>query len=561
MTANNANYVAVDEMETQFCWDIVANSFGYSIRFDGDSSENAKPVVASMPGSQIYLGNWQASLSCHWELESAYGFFLRDIASEELVSSDTLITINPGLDQGLSNLGLVLETYGSQIGGFAWESSNETVTHVDSAGFDAFTCGGETEISITATFNGLEYSEEFVLKVNKNAIIIVPGIMGSELEIAETVWSLNGTLLCVKGQTLWAESLLNDYEGGVLDTVELIDALSLLMCDSNGESIYPVIPRDNQYGAGDTYKELFLSLEEAYANNYLIEFFAYDWRLSNQTSASCLNDFILDQEYDNVVLVCHSMGGLVASGYLSMGETQRAKVESVITLGSPLLGAPCMPYIWAEEDANMIESFLEDSLPSWCGRLINFISPIDDMLGNMASIYELFPTDYYMDSIYSSRSYLSFSIYEDGELVTLDIDTYQLACDLYENHLGDYNATLASGASDFHDSLFQGSAHITSLVNTYYIAGCNTNTTSDISCTYNGSSVWAQEDPEQCGDGTVPLWSATLGDYYSTKTFFADSVDHMNLVSNDILIQFIVGLIAGDTTLPSSVVFADIPND
>lgn len=345
LTVDQNNYVAVDDVEPQFCWDIVSYSLGYAIQYAGDSSDTAKPVVASMPGSQIYLGDWQASLSCHWEMESAYGFFLRDVASEELVNSNTVVTINPGLDQGVSNLGLVLETYGSQIGGFAWESSNETVTHVDSAGFDSFTCGGETVISITATFNGVEYSKEFMLKVNKNAIIIVPGIMGSELEIAETIMLPNGTSLCIKGQTLWAESLKDDFESGVLSKAMVIDTLSMLVCNSNGESFYPVIPRDNQYGAGDTYKELFLSLEEAYANNYLIEFFAYDWRLSNQTSASCLNDFILDQEYDNVVLVCHSMGGLVASGYLAMGETQRAKVESVITLGSPLLGTPYMPYL------------------------------------------------------------------------------------------------------------------------------------------------------------------------------------------------------------------------
>lgn len=36
---------------------------------------------------------------------------------------------------------------------------------------------------------------------------------------------------------------------------------------------------------------------------------------------------------------------------------------------------------------------------------------------------------------------------------------------------------------------------------------------------------------------------------------------HINLVDNDILVQFIIELIVGDTTLPSSVVFADVPND
>ena len=83
LTADSGNYVTVGEAENTASWGIVQNSFGYSIQYLGSSDEVAKPVVADMPGTQIYLGDWQAGLTCHWELEAACGFFLRDLTTRE----------------------------------------------------------------------------------------------------------------------------------------------------------------------------------------------------------------------------------------------------------------------------------------------------------------------------------------------------------------------------------------------------------------------------------------------------------------------------------------------
>ena len=57
MDVDVGNYVTVDPNEVGAYWDIVAYSFGFTIRYYGNSNENAKPVVADAPGSQIYLGS------------------------------------------------------------------------------------------------------------------------------------------------------------------------------------------------------------------------------------------------------------------------------------------------------------------------------------------------------------------------------------------------------------------------------------------------------------------------------------------------------------------------
>lgn len=47
------------------CTVYVTIADGYSIMYLGDSDRVAKPVVAEMPGSYIYLGHWDDSLKYH----------------------------------------------------------------------------------------------------------------------------------------------------------------------------------------------------------------------------------------------------------------------------------------------------------------------------------------------------------------------------------------------------------------------------------------------------------------------------------------------------------------
>ena len=71
--------------------------------------------------------------------------------------------------------------------------------------------------------------------------------------------------------------------------------------------------------------------------------FCYDWRKSVFVAADKLNTFLRGlgtvQAGRKVILVCHSMGGLVASAYAARHQNWDAVVEHCVFVGSPLGGA------------------------------------------------------------------------------------------------------------------------------------------------------------------------------------------------------------------------------
>lgn len=154
------------------------------------------------------------------------------------------------------------------------------------------------------------YCDEWLIEeFEKKAIFIIPGMLGSELkdENGEEVW--------VSGSPR-KEMKLNE-DGTPKHNLESFN--------------------DDNYGARNTYKSLYNYLYKKFKDRYHVVFFDYDFRLSNAVSAQKL-----EQEtagFDKVILVAHSMGGLVAAKYLSNSETNRTKTEAFIAIGSPFLGS------------------------------------------------------------------------------------------------------------------------------------------------------------------------------------------------------------------------------
>lgn len=321
-----------------------------------------------------------------------------------------------------------------------------------------------------------------------------------------------------------------------MEGLELADRIISLRCDENGASVYSVIPYNNLYGAGNVYETLYNGLSNEYGTQYDVQFFAYDWRLSNANSANSLDIFIQFHNYDKVVLVCHSMGGLVASKYLSLGSTQRNKVSKVIMLGSPLMGTPALPYIWGSEDMSLFPmfDFLGDG--EWIDAIAFYYDFIDYFIRNFPSLYEMFPNEKYFDSSYLGKTYLVTSYGEQGDL---DITSYDDTQERLSSYLSFYSDELASSAKCFHDSLYSGSSHITELVDSYYIAGCDMKTMEKIKFDMLDWSIYYNTYD---GDSLVPTWSATLGGKFSNRTFYV-SANHMGLVSKPESLQYIIQLI------------------
>lgn len=75
--------------------------------------------------------------------------------------------------------------------------------------------------------------------------------------------------------------------------------------------------------------------------------FCYDWRRSVRVAADELKDFLLSLQStkngEKVVLVCHSMGGLVASTFAARHAVWETLIEHCIFVGSPLGGSYSVP--------------------------------------------------------------------------------------------------------------------------------------------------------------------------------------------------------------------------
>ena len=185
MGVSSDMYVAVEDLEYETCWDITHNSFGYTIKYYEYSNGNAKPIVADQPGSEVYVGTWETSLKCHWELEKAYGIFLRDTETGKLIKDTDLIPINYGMDNSLADLDIAFEVYGNVNGAITWASTNSSVATVNSAGKVTSQDGAiasTARISVNANVNGTGYSASMT-------VITVYPLSGYELEYEPERWN------------------------------------------------------------------------------------------------------------------------------------------------------------------------------------------------------------------------------------------------------------------------------------------------------------------------------------------------------------------------------------
>jgi pimeloyl-ACP methyl ester carboxylesterase len=156
-------------------------------------------------------------------------------------------------------------------------------------------------------------------------LVFVPGIMGSELRNQQTnqrVWP--PTLTQIVTKSLSAEALLDEH-------------LAPIKPVSNIARFYPV------------YSSLLNDLErcgyslDGASGKQLIAF-AYDWRQDNAMSAERLAERLdLLSSDDEIVLLAHSMGGLVCRYLIESGDYASRpwfrQIKQLITMGTPHHGA------------------------------------------------------------------------------------------------------------------------------------------------------------------------------------------------------------------------------
>lgn len=329
-------------------------------------------------------------------------------------------------------------------------------------------------------------------------------------------------------------------------------------CDENGESIaktYVNSPSTEEYGAQSTYEALVKELVKTYGEEYTVRFFSYDWRMSNADSAAALEEYINKNNFSSVTLVAHSMGGIVASEYLRRSTDNQEKVDKLITLGTPYLGAPKALYVL--ETGN----FLNAASNFFC-----MATPLKLAVPNFYGVYQLLPDDSYFSL--NDTTYVEHSDTNGWKLAKKTKYNYSQTYDLiagrdWAKKSDGTVKVMLSSADEFYDGLFlPNGKHITSTVDTYVVIGYGKNTIMELREEFNKDGKFKKcKDITTLngGDGTVPVISANIGGLAPTDQTYYVKDEHSDLPKNNDVIQLVKNIIDGNPDTFASSISKTLP--
>lgn len=376
-------------------------------------------------------------------------------------------------------------------------------------------------------------------KKESKAIIILPGAMASALvdkSNGELVWDpLNCGLafsdltddngnISLTGTTL---TVIMDKLDIIVDTIDEPDSfVNKLALDENGNPLNAnVVPVDMsyetnaKYGIFGAYQEMYESFNEKYGEEYDVTVFQYDWRLSSAYNGEKLEEYINTKGYDSVILVGHSMGGMVSSNYLNRSQANRDKVEMFLSIATPFLGS--VKAVRALEDATQLMDTLPAFLLDMLSGLINQI--FAPLVRDSAAAYQLLPSEALLDCpSYAETSYFI----NNGVEGTFDEMISYIGANSWTKLTNLEVKPNFSSLEAYQNSLYTNGAHITTLANTYYFVGIGASTEESVEVT-NG--VISKVNYNLSGDSIVTQYSASCGLALDNDRVFTYTALHMDI--------------------------------
>lgn len=343
---------------------------------------------------------------------------------------------------------------------------------------------------------------------SRTPVIFIPGVMGSEL---------------VRGNTT------------VWPTTDKATVMSLELDENGRDAGDPVFPtrvmRRIPLKIGVTtavYEEFFTFFRgKGYVEGTDLFEFPYDWRNDLEKNALSLGLFVQDvrerTNHDKVVLIAHSLGGLVARGFMSISSVHKY-VEKLIILGTPHHGAP--KYL------SLLLFGKEWPLPWIVVKLKEQESK--RLVRNFASIYQGT-----MDSTSSFQT-----IFNDNKPVKPE--------NLNSLHPGQYNESMIQRSINFHEALNRSWDRFP-FYNTFLLVSLGKRTINAIHMKKGKFDSYNFDSPVKglgSGDETIPGFSSTHIESGKEHTHIDEfnTVDHHHLATDTSVLNNVFAIINSRTS-------------
>lgn len=395
-----------------------------------------------------------------------------------------------------------------------------------------------------------EYSRrlgEFVkvYKKGRPTIVLLPGGMGSQLDQSSDPYTDDTSVPFHSYDTVWIDlGLIFDQDALKLEIQADLHDLGNHIVVPNGEVRFIETP----YTAAGSY---FRGLEY----NYVV--FGFDWRRPISESAGFLQAF-LRRMRDRVVaahgqgedplpmttLVCHSMGGLVATMFLHRvfgSDTQPADVQKwmdkVVTVGTPFYGTA----------THMDRYYVGDPMLN----ILYGAQAVARLVGTLPGPYILLFPD--KDTYHRDGAALGLARYpvrdsENGP----DADPYDAASftrypsSVSQQFLADARAERHTVTLPLPDAVSRDRV--------FHLRAQNTDTRVEIYWPDSGTPIAGKPGP---GDGTVPFWAARLAQTPLGQVYaLTMAADHMALMEHCETLE-VIRKIVEDGRVPPAVTCPD----
>ncbi len=340
-------------------------------------------------------------------------------------------------------------------------------------------------------------------------IVIVPGILGSEL------WVNGVNAFGIQSRRpIWSE----DFQT-ILRTLALephvfsstnVEPGKVLRYFRNIHPIPGLLP--GRFIPGNRrpfYGRLFEWLTSTYGlqeGDDLLEF-AYDWRQDNRNSAKRLGEFLNRQttENDRVVLIAHSMGGLVCRALLLDNDFTHLepRITKLIQLGTPALGSAKAYYTLKNHPR--LHYLIDALLKYWQSLHPSLYHDLYTSLQEFCSLFQLLPPAYQQ---------ITFDLY-GWQYSALDGELWQPTVHQQLNQ-----------ANALHDLLLRS---ISDKIFALYSTDVDTERAYLIN---DRKQVQAVCSPRVRGDGTVSAASAAAATPVSNRFAFNHRIKHDHLPSS-----------------------------